>query len=107
MDATRMPKSVRRIVLLQPDGSGGHVPVTLYEKAGDERKKQSPLFRPIERVVRRTAAATAAFAQTYADAHNNSNRKNKDGWLRDINSNMTRATERGVKRLKITRLLMP
>ena len=107
MEAGRLPKSVRRIVRLQPDSSGALTPVTLYEKSSTDRKKGSRLFRPVENAVRDLTDAVAKSADAYAGRHRSSNRKRKDGWLRDLNTNMTRAAEKGAKRLKITRLVMP
>jgi|APDOM4702015248_1054824.scaffolds.fasta_scaffold318272_1 hypothetical protein len=111
MDATHLPKSVKRIILLVPDGSGGFTPNTLFERRADKGKskgkKGSMLLRPFERAVSAAANATAAAAGEYATRHQRSNSKKKDGWMRDINTNVMRATEKGAKRVKLTRILMP
>ena len=110
MDATRLPKSVRQIVLLKPDASGVIVPITLFDRRPTDttkKKKGSRLWRPMERAARYMADATATTAGVYADRHRESNRKRKDGWLRDVSRNAIKASEQGAKRVKISRLLMP
>ena len=107
MDATALPNSVRRIVVLSKDPSGAVVPVTLYEKSEEKKKKGMRVFRPLEKAVRRFADATAVYADSYTDRHQDSNRKRRDGWMRDMNINMARAARKGAKRLKINRMFMP
>jgi hypothetical protein len=107
MDAAGLSKSVRRIILLEQNASGAVTPVTLYQKAKGRKKKRSRLFRPLETGVRRMADAAAAYADTYADRHRSSNRKRRDGWIRDLNLNVARAARKGTKRLKLGRILMP
>ena len=106
MDATGLPKSVKRIVVLAKDAAGSTTALTLYAKAR-KKKKQTRILRPLETAARRVADAAGVYADSYADRHRASNRKKRDGWARDLNDNMMRATRKGVKRLKITRLLVP
>ena len=107
MDAARLPKSVRSIVLLRQDGNGGLAPVTLYQKPNGDKKKGTRLLRPAEKAVRRLTDAVGTYAQSYADRHVASNRKRRDGWLRDMNTNVAKATRRGAKRLKVARMFLP
>jgi hypothetical protein len=55
--------------------------------------------------VRRVADATAAGAERYAVKHRKSNRKRRDGWMRDATGNAFRAARLGAKRMKLTRWL--
>jgi hypothetical protein len=105
--STPLPKSVRSIVVLTKDSSGVTVPVMLYERAGLKKKKGLRVLRPFEAATRQLADAAERYSQSYADRHRNSNRKKRDGWLRDLNVNVARAASKGAKRLKITRILMP
>lgn len=113
MDATRLPNSVQRIIVLRPGVSGAVVPTTIFEKSSEDpcrkkkKKKGSLLLRPFERTARYMADAAATSATVYAQRHRESNLKRKDGWIRDINSNLMRAVEKGNKRVKFTRLLVP
>jgi hypothetical protein len=107
MDASRLSKSVRQILLLKPDASGSLVPTTLFDRSARDRpkKKGSRLLRPMERAFRYMADATATTAGVYAQRHRESNRKRKDGWLCDINRNVMRASQKGARRVKIYRLM--
>ena|SRR5215471_9915687 len=107
MSTSPLSKSVRSIVVLTRDSSGVTVPVTIYEKAGLKKKKGSRLLRPFETATRQLADAAERYTQSYSDRHRESNRKKRDGWLRDLNVNVARAAGKGAKRVKITRMLMP
>ena len=108
MDATRLPKSVQRIVVLSQDPSGTVVPVTIYSKSDRRKTKRGMrILRPFETATRQLTDATMQYAQSYGDRHRNSNRKKRDGWLRDLNVNVSRAASKGSKRLKLNRVLFP
>jgi hypothetical protein len=107
MSTSPLSKSVRSIVVLTKDSSGVTVPVMLYERTGPKKKKGTRILRPFETATRQLADATERYAQSYADRHRSSNRKKRDGWLRDLNANVARAASKGSKRLKISRMLMP
>ena len=94
MEQLRLSKSIRSVTLLASDASGLVKPVVVYERPR-KKKKQTRLFRPLEKKVRRAASAQAAFANAYVSRHRNSNGKRKDGWIRDLNGNLARATRRG------------
>src|SRR5262245_10741440 len=107
MDAMRLSRSVRSIVVLSKDSSGATVPVTIYEKPGRRRRRGLRVLRPFETAARQLADATAQYAQSYGDRHRNSNRKKRDGWLRDLSVNVARAANKGAKRIKISRVILP
>ncbi len=87
---------VRKILVLQEDGS----PHTLYErKARKKRKKGTAGLRELEKVLRRSNKANMAVMNNYMKRHNRSNRKRRDGWLRDIVINSYRANVKGMKEL--------
>jgi hypothetical protein len=103
MDIPRVSDSVRRITVLRKDASGVVVPVTLYQRSAS--KKGTRGFRMFERATRRLMEAQAKGAQSYLSRHNKSNEKKKDGWLRDFNLNLIRASRKGTKALKLDRLI--
>lgn len=105
MKIARINKSVLRVVQLQKDNAGNVVPVVLYKKSGGKKKMSGPL-RPVEKAIRRLATAQQSFADTYVDKHHRSNRKNKDGWVRDIVPNIVDAGKNGRKKLRVNRLIM-
>lgn len=86
-------KSVRRIVVLNPDGDAE----TLYRSR--KKKKQSRVLKPLARARRRLAKAVEAGAEDYIDRHDRSNRKKKDGWARDSGKNNAKAMRKGLKKL--------
>jgi hypothetical protein len=103
MEIPRVSSSVRRITVFRKDTSGDVKPVTVYRRR-DKKKKTSAILRPFERVARRVADAQAKSSQSYLSRHDRSNQKKKDGWVQDIGPNVFRASQKGVKALKLDRL---
>jgi mRNA-degrading endonuclease toxin of MazEF toxin-antitoxin module len=99
-------KTVRRIVVLQQDAAGGYTPVTVYRKKS-KRKKGTPLLRPLEKGIRRLSDGAAAMTQSYTDRHRRSNEKKKNGWLRDMDRNASKAANKGRKAAKLRKPPMP
>lgn len=107
MSELRFSSAVQRVVQLQPDGNGNLVAVELYRKADARGKKGSALARPFDRALRRLAQAQEASAERYLERHDRSNAKRRDGWLTDLNDNLWRASRKGLKTLKLRRLVLP
>ncbi len=100
MREVRLHKAVKRMtVLKKDDASGRFIPVAEYRKGG-RRKKRSKGLRFIEKVVRRISRAQAATAGVYAERHERSNRKKKDGWLKNLIPNVVKAQRKGIKLLR-------
>lgn len=104
MDTPRLSRKVRRITVFDRDATGSLRPVVVFDRRA-KRKKQTKGLRPLERGARTLADANDAFATTYARRHRRSNRKRKDGWLRDWTSNLAKAGNKGVKELEVSRIL--
>lgn len=98
MEKPRLSKSVRRVVKLDRDGTGALVPTVLY-RSETRKKKGSRSMRPLEKVVRRLADAQARASNLYVSRHMRANQKRKDGWLKDLVPNVTRAEQKGRKSL--------
>jgi hypothetical protein len=62
------------------------------------------VFKAAERATRRMMEAQQKTADRYLSRHKKSNRKKKDGWLRDLTVNTVRAQNRGAKALKLRRV---
>ncbi|MCA9537736.1 MAG: hypothetical protein KC620_02535 [Myxococcales bacterium] len=92
------PKSIRRILIL--DAEHGSV-TTLHKRKDKSKKKQSRLLRPFERGQRRLATAYSTASESYLDRHKRSNRKKRNGWIRDLAKNQRRSWRKGVKKLKL------
>jgi hypothetical protein len=105
MDVLRLGKKVRRVTVLEHNASNGQVtPVVLF-RGGKKNRKTTRMSRPLERTIRRWADAHSEMADTYLSRHNKSTRKRRDGWVRDLNLNLTRAGRKGFKRLRVKRWL--
>ena len=104
LDTPRLSKTVRRITIFDRDSTGSLRPVVLFDRKR-KNKKQTKGLKPIERVVRTIADANERFGSTYLRRHRRSNRKRRDGWLRDMPVNVLRAGNKGLKEYEASRLL--
>jgi len=100
----RFSPTIRKVTVLGRDAEGQVVPTVIYEQK-KKKKRQSRTLEPIEAFVRRAADGAARCAESYTERHRKSNKKRRDGWLRDLNFNVMRAGKAGAKRAKITRLM--
>lgn len=99
MNAIRVNRYVKRITVLKKDASGKLAANVVYKK-GRRRKKRSKGLRMIEKIVRRVSRAQTAMAGVYNSRHERSNRKKRDGWLKDLIPNVVKAQRRGLKILR-------
>ncbi|MND02378.1 hypothetical protein D3C83_217430 [compost metagenome] len=58
------------------------------------------MLRPVERVIRSLAETSDSATGTYLRRHKKSNRKRKDGWVRDVPGNFVKAGRTGIKELR-------
>ena len=98
-------RSVREVSMIRKDADGGVSRTVLYKSQGRKRKKQTAGLKSVERMVHSAAKAEDAFASSYLARHERSNQKKRDGWIRDLNKNLYRATKRGSKKMKVSDLL--
>ncbi len=85
---------LKRAVVLRSEDSLGGYPETIYgkrDKKKRKKKKQSKLLSPWEKSVRRMAKTQVKASKTYLDRHERSNKKKKNGWLRDLNKNVSKS----------------
>jgi Family of unknown function (DUF6312) len=99
----RFGDAVQRVIQLTRDESGRTTPVVLFERERDGRRKGTRLLRPFEKAVHQMARSDERRAAKYLARHERSNRKRKDGWVRDFNVNVVRAFRAGEKPLRWTR----
>lgn len=100
MREVRLNRWVKRVTVLQKDGSTGKLTAVKEYRKGRRRKKRSKGLRLIEKMVRRVSNAQRAMSNVYGDRHERSNRKKKDGWLKDLIPNVVKAQRRGFKKLR-------
>lgn len=104
----KLPKSVKRITILKSepgDGESGPSERIVVEPKRKKRKQSKGLVKLLERATRQAAQANHATADSYLDRHGRSNRKRRDGWLRDFSYNMIRSRRKGNRKIKLSRLV--
>ena len=99
MDMPRLSKSVKRITVLQRDADGNMSPVVVFKKRRS-KKKGSQMLRPVERIMRSYADVSDAATGTYLRRHKKSNRKRRDGWVRDLQGNLVKAGRKGAREIR-------
>jgi hypothetical protein len=72
------------------DASGHTRHGAIVEDLG-EIKKQNKTLRPVEKRLRKVLRRQLQTLDFYLTLHDRSNRKKKNGWLRDLGSNMAKA----------------
>jgi hypothetical protein len=100
MKEVRLNRAVKRLTILKKDDATGKFAAVAEFRQGRKRKKRSRGLRLIEKVVRRLSRAQATAASAYSERHERSNRKKKDGWLKNLIPNVVKAQRKGIKILR-------
>jgi hypothetical protein len=98
MESVDLGRLARRVTVVPPKGAVDATPVLVYERKR-KKKKGSPLFRRMDKMVRRSMEAQRAFAEDYLRRHAKSNEKRKDGWVRDGLYNNMRAGRKAMREM--------
>jgi hypothetical protein len=86
-------------------GNDGGNAILVYRVGSKGKKKKGTRGLGIfEKMLRRSADANKTMASEYLDRHKRSNRKRRDGWVRDLPVNVFRARGKSMKRLQLGRL---
>ena len=104
----KLPKSVKRITILksdQSDAESGPSERIVVETKRKKKKQSKGLIRLLERATHQAAEASQASTDNYLDRHRRSNRKRRDGWLRDFAYNIVRSRRKGNRKIKLSRLI--
>ena len=93
-----MAKLVARItvVTLEP----GHQESKVIYKSKKKKAKLSRWLKPVERWQRRSLEAQQAYTGELLSRHKKSNRKRRNGFLRDGMLNMSHAQRKAMKKLR-------
>ncbi len=86
---------IKSIALIQ---SGDGEPVQRTVLAEVKRKRVSKRWRKMEKWVRRLNKSQAITAREYMARHDRSNQKKKNGWLKDIGKNLSKAQKKGLRK---------
>ena len=86
-------EDLKKVVVLQSDGDFGRIPRTLSgsRRKKKKRKKQSTALKPFEKYVRTMAERSNKATSEYLERHERSNRKKKDGWIKDLPKNYSKS----------------
>ncbi|HWG45287.1 MAG TPA: hypothetical protein VN688_21165 [Gemmataceae bacterium] len=95
----RMSKAVEEIILLREDDRGRSITRTVYRRRKKKKKGTGSLDK-IGNMVRDAITGQRDAADLYLRKHNESNREQRDGWVRDLSYNVFRATRRGLKKVR-------
>ena len=105
MEIMRFGKNVVSVIRLEGDKAGNWTPVVLHEGKTKKRKKSTGPMGVFDRAVRRLACAHEVFSNAYLGRHNQSSQKRRDGWLSEMPVNVIRANQKGIKKLRVSRML--
>ncbi|NEQ40373.1 MAG: hypothetical protein F6K40_30735 [Okeania sp. SIO3I5] len=88
-------EKIRSVTVLQSDEDFGGTPETLYGSSPGKRKKkkkkQARSLKPFEKMVFSMAKKYDKASKDYRDRHEKSNRKKKNGWIKDFPKNYNKA----------------
>lgn len=102
-----LPKFIKSITVVRSKSVSGQPEVQSAERivVAKRKKRESKGFLGfVERVIRHGAKAQAIGARSYLLRHDRSNRKRRDGWLRDQGLNRMRAQKKALKAFKFSKL---
>ncbi|WP_419897685.1 DUF6312 domain-containing protein [Roseomonas sp. USHLN139] len=78
-----------RVTVVRP--GSGVIRAGDLDDAGPRRRKQAKFLKPLERSMRKAMRRQLGAAQIYLARHERSNRRKRDGWLKDLPRNIYRA----------------
>lgn len=94
-------KPPKRVTVLTRDASGA-LSVKAETTSGTRKKKKGTKgLGLVEKIVRTGADVGAAASNSYLGRHKKSNRKKKDGWIKDAPVNVVRSGLKGMKKIKV------
>lgn len=96
----KLGKVVKRVTILASDDASQSYSTVVYKRKR-KTKKGSPGLRNLEKMTRNVMDAQSTQLDRYISRHKRSNRKRKNGWLRDMGSNMMSASSKGMKKLRV------
>ena len=100
----RFGKGVRKVISITSTEKGKTVATTLYKKSSS---KKTGTLSEAEKVARAAGASVSAFGEEYIAKHDESSRKKRDGWLRDMPYNVYRATRKASQKLQLLPIPVP
>jgi hypothetical protein len=93
----RLKGLVKRVTVLHVDPSGRVEPNVVYREKGRRSGRGSRRTRSFEKPVLRTTQRLRKLSTSFEKLHRRSNRKKKDGWVRDFVANLLSAQGRALR----------
>lgn len=90
---------VKSVMTIHQEEDGAVVRTVLSKKKS--KKRVSKRWRKMDKALRRLNEAQQTAASDYLRRHERSNRKKKNGALRDLTKNVMRSQRKGRKKLKL------
>ncbi|NET59121.1 MAG: hypothetical protein F6K47_24150 [Symploca sp. SIO2E6] len=94
-------EDVQSATVLRSDDSFGGAPDVLVGSGGrrkkKKKKKQAAALKPWEKAVFKQAKRFDEASKEYRDRHEKSNKKKKNGWIKDLNKNYSKAMSKLMK----------
>jgi len=82
-----------------------NVRVVVFRKNGKSKNKRSRGTKQVEQAVRSLVDTNGTLMNTYVIKHKGSNRKTRDGWVKDMPINVFKANKKGFKKIKPLKIL--
>lgn len=89
---------LRSAIVLRTEPNGLTTTTILYEKS--RKRRVTSRWRGLDKAIRRLNAAQQTAADDFANRHERSNAKKKNGGLRDLVKNLSKSSRKGRKKLK-------
>jgi hypothetical protein len=90
---------VKSVMKVQRDEDGTVTRVVLSKKK--KKRRVSKRWRKMDKALRKLNRAQQTSASEYLKRHERSNRKKKNGAIKDLGKNLSRSQRKGRKKLKI------
>jgi hypothetical protein len=91
---------LKSAVIIKTGPDGLTTSTVIFRREGT--RKVSKRWRSVDKLLRRLSQAQQATANEFAALHERSRAKKKDGGVRDLVKNISKASRKGRKKLKIT-----
>ena len=96
-------KGIRRVTIVETQSDGSQR-VVAEASPRKRKRKRSKGLKSSERNTRVVIEALQTYADELGSRHRSSSRKKKDGWLRDMNWNVAKASRKASKKLRKLRI---
>ena len=98
-DTLKLDPAVRSLTILKKDENGDFQRTAVYRNA-PRKKKGTKALRPVEKFIRKLGRAQATAISEYNARHDRSNKKKKNGWIRDLIPNLMKTRKKASKSFK-------